>query len=479
MDIVSEAARRFGNAPALFTPDGTTSFIECDQQSACIASTLAAKGIGEGEIVAIVAPNSPAMLLLLMALLRIGAIAAPVNHRFPASHIEGVLHRLGPKLTLVDPAVCAGLSGMQTMTLQKLIDEATGSPSEDFRAASAVDRPASIIHTSASSGAPKAVLHSFSNHWHNAMGSATNIAFAPGECWLLSLPLYHIGGYSMLFKSLVGGGALATGFEQNSLEESLARLPVTHLSLVPTQLYRMLRSPESTSLLKRLKVILLGGSASSMPLLEEAVHAELPVYLTYGSTEMGSQITTSTRPVTKPTKESGRVLPYREVMIAPDGEILVKGACLFVGYLSEGTLRKARDSEGWFHTGDTGSISEEGQLYVLGRKDNMFISGGENIHPEEIEQALAAIPGITEALVVPSPDSEYGMRPAAWLRTEKGAWVEESVIADMLRKSIGRLKTPVAFSRVEKWVTIAGSAKIDRNWYRRLASGEAHANGNS
>ena len=475
MDIVSEAARMFGNAPALFTPDGILSFTECDRQSARMASALAATGIGEGEIVAVVAPNSPSMLILLMALLRIGAVSAPVNHRFPATHIEGVLRRLDPKLTLVDPAIFTGLSSIQTMTLKKITDEALGSPSEAFMAASSMERRASIIHTSASSGTPKAVLHSFSNHWHNATGSAANIPFSPGECWLLSLPLYHIGGYSMLFKSLLGGGALAVGCQQNTLEESLARFPVTHLSLVPTQLYRMLRSPESTELLKRLKVILLGGSASGMPLLEEAVHEKLPLYLTYGSTEMGSQITTSARPITAPSRDSGRLLPCRELRIAPDGEILVKGECLFKGYLSEGGLRTARDSSGWFHTGDTGSISNEGLLFVLGRKDNMFISGGENIHPEEIEQALTSIPGITEALVVPSPDREYGMRPVAWIHTEKGDGLDDNVIGEMVRRSIGRLKTPASFNRVEEWVTIAGSAKIDRGWYRRLASGEAQA----
>jgi O-succinylbenzoic acid--CoA ligase len=469
MDIVAEAANAFGTAPALITNERTLSFVEFDEETARIASTLASAGIGQGDIVAILSPNSPAMLLLLTALMRMGAVAAPVNNRFPAIQINGVLQRLAPKMTLVDPDSALTGTG-EAIELVKFVADAVAVASATFPAASDTERPVSVIHTSASSGKPKAALHSFSNHWHSAKGSAMNLPFGPGDCWLLSLPLYHVGGYSMIYKSLVGGGAIAVPAQDASLAESLSRFPVTHLSLVPTQLYRMLRTRGGSDLLQGLKAVLLGGSAASAPLLEEAVREKLPVYVSYGSTEMSTQVSTSHRLMTAPKSDSGAILPYREALIAPDGEILVKGPCLFMGYLDEGRLRTARDPEGWFHTGDMGMISEDGSLTVLGRKDSMFVSGGENIHPEEIEKALTAVPGIEEAVVVPAPDMEYGMRPMAWIRSSEGIGPDDAFIGKSVGAVLGRLKTPVSFNRVQEWVTIAGSAKIDRGWYRNLAA---------
>jgi len=471
MDIVARAATSFGESPALITPERNWSFAELDAGSARIAAAFASEGIGQGDIVSVVAPNSPPMLLTLIALLRIGAVAAPVNHRFPVGHIEGMLQRLAPRMTLVDTA-SGFTSPSETIDLQTFVTNAIAEGSISFTPDTDDERPVSVIHTSASSGTPKAALHSFSNHWHNAKGSTENLPFGPGDCWLLSLPLYHIGGYSMIFRCLACGGAIAAGGPGLTIEEAIAALPVTHLSLVPTQLYRMLRTTHGTALLSGLKAILLGGSAASVPLLEAAVTEGLPVYLTYGSTEMGSQVSTSAGPISTPVTDSGKILPFREATISPEGEILVKGPCLFLGYLEPNGLEQSRDAEGWFHTGDSGSISDDGMLTVLGRRDNMFVSGGENIHPEEIEKALAAIPGIEEALVVPAPDSEYGMRPEAWIRVADGTEVDERGIASRIGEVLGRLKTPVAFNRVSEWVTIAGSAKIDRGWYRKQAAGQ-------
>ena len=471
MDIVAEAANAFGTAPALITPGRTLSFVELDYETALVASALASAGIKQVDIVAIVAPNSPEMFILLAALLRMGAVAAPVNNRFPAKQIEGVLQRLAPKMTLVDPST--GLTGTGgAIELVKFVADAVAVASTDFPADIDTQRPVSVIHTSASSGKPKAALHSFSNHWHSAKGSAMNLPFGPGDCWLLSLPLYHVGGYSMMYKSLLGGGAIAVPAQDASLADSLSRFPVTHLSLVPTQLYRMLRAPGGSDLLRRLKAVLLGGSAVSAPLLEEAVKEKVPVYVSYGSTEMSTQVSTSPRPVTAPRNDSGAMLHFREARIAPDGEILVKGQCLFMGYIDEGRLNTARDIEGWFHTGDMGVISEERLLTVIGRKDSMFVSGGENIHPEEIEKALTSVPGIEEAVVVPAPDTEYGMRPMAWLRISEGVSLDDALMGASVGAVLGRLKTPVSFNRVQEWVTIAGSAKIDRGWYRKLAGGK-------
>lgn len=460
MDIVTRAAQTFGSKPALITGKRTISFIQLNLETARIASAFAAEGIMASDIVALVSPNSESMLLALTALLRTDAIAAPVNNRFPSNQIAGVIQRLHPAMTL------------DAAALEGFVSEALKSQRSGFRPSTTLQRPVSIIHTSASTGNPKAAMHTLANHWHSAMGSAVNLPFGPGDCWLLSLPLYHVGGYSMLFKCLLGGGALAIPSPEKPIAESLESFPVTHLSLVPTQLYRMLRTPGGAERLGRLKALLLGGSAAGAPLLKEAIRENIRLYLTYGSTEMSTQISTSPAPITSVQGDSGVLLPYREATVAPDGELLVKGPCLFMGYLEDRRLRTGRDTEGWFQTGDMGSISPEGVVTVRGRTDNMFISGGENIHPEEIEKALCSIDGIEEAVVVPAPDAEYGMRAVAWIRVHKRGGPDDATIITNLKSSLGTLKTPVRFTRERSLVTIPGSAKIDRGWYRNKAKGE-------
>ncbi|NTW57253.1 MAG: o-succinylbenzoate--CoA ligase, partial [Chlorobiaceae bacterium] len=469
MDIVGKAAALFGDLPALRVPGKTISFNECRKITEGIACRFLSQGLKQGDVVAVVSPNTPDTALLLLGLLKAALVAAPLNCRFPLHLIEQTVEKLRPQLLLTGPNEAFELPGIRKESISKAIEESTRfdasvieEPPEN------PERPVTIIHTSASTGSPKAALHSFSNHWHNALGSNVNISFGPGDCWLLSLPFYHIGGYAVIFRALASGASMAAGNPGVNLASSLKEFPVTHLSLVPTQLYRLLGNPETAELLTGMKAILLGGSPAPKSLIEEAVQLGLPLYLSYGSTEMGSQISTTPGPVSGLQQDSGRILPFREVMEAVDGELLVRGECLFSGYLSGGELDPRRDGDGWFHTRDIGRISEDGRITVLGRKDNMFISGGENIHPEEVEKALMTIDGIMEAIVVPVPDREYGQRPAAFIRTF-GKNMPADAEIDLLMKGLaGKLKAPVCYWRVDEWTVLPGSQKTDRAFYRRL-----------
>lgn len=469
MDLIATASHTFTTSPALVSKDGSISFAALDRETAEICQRLAQHGIGKGARVALVMENSIPMLMLLLSLMRMGAVAAPLNYRFPASKVQGLLDRLEPALLIGPDILTSGLEAAEVLRPEILLETADGPwhISEPLRFDNSPATPVSIIHTSSSSGQPKAAVHSLANHYYNALGSNENIAFGPGDCWLLSLPLFHIGGYAIIVRALTGGGALAVPDRLMGLDEALGIYPVTHLSLVPTQLYRLLSNPENREKLSEMKAVLLGGSAVEPSLLEEACRCRVPVYLSYGSTEMGSQITTTSSPATSMT--AGKPLAWREVAIGTDNEILVKGPCLFLGYLSqEGTERKT-DAEGWFHTGDTGAISPSGELRVTGRKDNMFISGGENIHPEEIERALLSVNGIVRAMVVATPDSEYGMRPVAWIETREEAPGDQEIL-ETIRESLGRLKTPIMLNRTTAWKLLSGTEKIDRQWYREKGS---------
>ena len=179
-------------------------------------------------------------------------------------------------------------------------------------------------------------------------------------------------------------------------------------------------------------------------MIAEALRRKLPVFTTYGLTEMASQVATMPF-VAAPDKRatSGKVLRHRQLEIAPDGEILVRGATLFAGYVDESGIDPGVDADGWFHTGDLGALDGEGFLTVNGRKDFMFISGGENIHPEEIEKALLALSGIERAAVVPVDDPEFGQRPVAFLKTD-GPLPNRDELKRLLSDRIEAFKVPVA-----------------------------------
>jgi O-succinylbenzoic acid--CoA ligase len=340
--------------------------------------------------------------------------------------------------------------------------EGGGKPGIAAKRPFSLDQEATILFTSGTTQLPKAVLHTMGNHYYSALGANENIPFTPGDRWLLSLPIYHIGGLAILVRATLGGGAVVMADLKQTTAKTFKHLKISHLSVVPTQLYRMLQNEEIRQSLAKLKAILIGGSDIPRDLIRKASHYGLPIHTTYGSTEMSSQVTT-TKPKEPPEKllTAGPVLNYRKLKIAHDGEILVKGKTLFKGYITaEGKIEKPVDAAGWFATGDIGSLDAAGYLTVRGRKDNMFISGGENIYPEEIETQLRNMPGIINAIVVPVNHPEFGSRPAAFLQVA-GENVDETEIRQLLEKNVPRFKIPDHFF---PWPQIdrQGKLKYDR-----------------
>ena len=316
-----------------------------------------------------------------------------------------------------------------------------------------------MVFTSGSSGEAKAVVHSTANHLYNAAGSAANIPLGPGDAWLVALPLSHVAGLSILFRTL-SAGACALFADSGALHDAgdpTARLlpDATHVSLVETQLRRLLQIPGWQALTRRLRAALIGGSALSTPLLRQARDAGLPVCASYGCTEMASQIAT-TRPGDPSETFVGAapVLPHREVAISGDGEVLLGGRTLCLGYLDQERVRPAAGANGWFASGDLGRL-DGGRLSITGRRDARFISGGENIQPEEVEQALLAHPAVLAAVCVAVPDPEFGSRPAAFLALAAGPLPPPDLEAH-LDARLARFKHPVRYFALP--ATPSGSA---------------------
>lgn len=351
----------------------------------------------QGDHVAWCPENNAEALRTFWAIISRGCVACPLSHRFPNSTRNEILERID---------ACWLPSDTIEMGPRHPQDHPLPTSDADLK------QPSTIILSSGSTGTPKAVVHSMAAHIASAEGAATNMPLLPGDRWLWSLPLCHISGLSIVIRCAVSGATIVGMPDKEKLTAGLlCERKITHLSVVATQLRRLLSEDNFPS--PHLKFVLLGGSSIDPALVRTSRRRGIDVFTTYGLTEMASQVTTSSS--NGAPEKSGNVLPGRELKIDDSGEIHVRGETLCLGYYRDGQVQSVVNERAWFLTGDLGSLDDSGQLTVQGRLDNMFISGGENIHPENIERAMMNAFGLQQVIVVPKPDDTFGARPFAFV----------------------------------------------------------------
>ena len=427
--------------------------------------------IKKNDYVCIAGSNSPEYVVIFLSLIFYGAIAVPIDHCLPIKTMNKIL--TGLKCTyLYYDAANINLKNLHEDILSYPLNEVDitekGSVSlqKDIFPINA-EKICNILFTSGSTDTPKGVIHSINNHIYSALGSNLNIEFQTGDRWLLSLPLFHVGGIAILFRALVSGGTVVIPKNRKISLTALKKFCVTHLSLVPTQLYRLIGLIDDSDESLDLKSLLIGGDRVNRPLFDKAMKLKLPLFLSYGSTEMSSQIT-----ATKCMDEKNNVISYgkplmhRELMISSSGNVLVKGQTLFNGYIDELGIAQKFDREEWFNTGDIGRIDDSGNLIILGRKDNMLILGGENICPEEIESCLEKINLVQKAVVVPITDFEFGCIAVAFVQTDCTTKIDKGSFDLILKQSLPKYKWPKYYF---KFPNSSNSLKINRKELQQLA----------
>ena len=411
--------------PALLLDQQPVSYQQLDRLVEQCRQKLAHQNMGKERHLAVIARNPVDTLIFALACLREKIVFCPVNPAFPEQQRQQYYQRINTTLVVESSGVSMGEEPVKIKSLEPVFIDP--------------ESIMSLIATSGTSGTPKAVAHSYSNHYFNAVGSHHQMPLSSGDHWLLSLPLFHVGGFAIIIRCLLAGATMVVETEKGSLEQVLMSTPVTHLSLVNTQLYRLLSQGLNLYELG-VRTILLGGGIASPDLVNKALSQGLRLLTTYGMTEMASQVCTGHPRFNDRGVTSGELLPGRDLTLSASGEIWVRGKPLAMGYYQQGSLIPLVDKEGWYHTGDQGAWYQ-GQLQVMGRIDNMFISGGENIHPEEVERALAALPGVIQSVVVPVTSQEFGQRPVAYVETVDGT-VDESFTKRHLAGKIAKFKVP-------------------------------------
>jgi len=431
-------AQRRGDATALTLNDQPLSWRQLCQQVDALAAGLAQQGVSEGAGVALRGRNGSQMVLAWLALMQCGARVLPLNPQLPSALLEELLPELNMDYAL-ELGCDALLSRFPALALTP------GEPAEtgDWQP----NRIVSMTLTSGSTGLPKAAAHSAQAHLASAQGVLAAIPFHPQDCWLLSLPLFHVSGQGILWRWLLAGAQLAV---RESLPLHQALSGCTHASLVPTQLWRLLNDHHPLTL----KAVLLGGAAIPVELTDMATERGIACWCGYGMTETASTVCAK-RADGKP--DVGTALPGREIKIV-DGEVWLRSASLASGYWRNAVLRPLLNQDGWFATRDRGEI-HDGCLTVLGRIDNLFFSAGEGIQPEEVERVIATHPHISQVFVVPLADSEFGHRPVAIVEGE--ADLDLTSLAGWVSDKLARFQQPV------RWLALPahfknGGIKISR-----------------
>lgn len=502
---------------ALATPGKTAvvfegrsvSYVELDRMADGQAAGLTALGIQPGDKVAARVENSLEAVALIHAVARIDAVFVPLNTRLTAAEIGWQLNLVEPALLVVDdepvdkgggnagqwpgptPDVQALLSEpLQTDYLSELgggeysIGVDTGSERRVPRQQEE-GQLQSIVFTSGSTGTPKGVQLSFANHFWSATASAFRLGVGTEDRWLSCLPLYHVSGMAVVFRSCLYGTAivLQRRFQLEEFQRCLRENRVTQTSLVPTLLHRLLHSSPATEWPQSLRTVLIGGAAASPELLLAALEEGVPVAPTYGLTEAATQAATALpADVRRKPGSVGGPLMFTELRIADSdgrplpqgevGEILVRGPQVTTAYYRNPTATAAALQGGWLHTGDMGRVDSDGDLFVLQRRADLIVSGGENIYPVEVETVLRDHPAVADVCVVGLPDAEWGQRCAAAVQLHAGKTVTRDELLAFSRGRLAGYKQPSAkHIRFVDALPETASGKIARQAVRTMFEG--------
>lgn len=386
---IFEWSQRRPHHLALLTETDSISYLAFDRliQSEC--HFIQSLNLPPQSPLPFIAHNTLECVCFFFAAWRMKMIACPLSFRHPKQALASILQQLG-----VDHLILPQNSVGTTKNVE--IDESL---------------LATMLLTSGTTGKPKIALHRLSHHFESAKAAILPLKLEPDDRYQSSLPLFHIGGIALLVRTFLAGSTLVLSDKHEA----------THYSLVPTQLFRLIQKKT----IFPHKCILLGGAPITPALYEQAMNLNIQLYLTYGMTETSSMITLKSPK--DPLYSLGQVLEHLELKIQNDGELWVRGKSLFEGYLHHPSLL----ADSWFATGDRGQLTNEGTLHFLGRKDRLFISGGENIQPEEIEEAIVSAFKVAQAIVLPFSDAEFGMRPAAYLYDP-----EHTITLEMLQQKL-------------------------------------------
>ena len=413
--------------------------------------------------IAIVSDNSVTMAVYLLAAMLVRKEVLLLNVHLTAGEIENQLCQLHIITVLHSAKRCGQVPKSVTSMEFESMESMLHNEEKDIFDWIVNDNDiAAIMNTSATTGQFKSVPLRWSQIKAHVQASQEVLGRSEQDNWLMVLPLFHVSGLSILMRSLYNGTAMTImeSYDEEQVLQCIHDGRINMMSLVPT----ILKNLEPRIIHHQLRVILLGGEFIPRPLVDACVEKQLPIYKTYGMTETFSQSVTMPVLLNLNKLDSvGKPLPGMTVHIVnPDvdgvGEIHLNGPMVMRGYINREPIH------GDFNTDDMGYVDEDGFLYILNRRTDLIISGGENIYPKEIEDTVYAMQGVKECAVIPVADTKWGQVPALFVAFDDiDALGTDSkmIVRDYISSKLAKYKVP-------KYITIMdalprnGTGKIMR-----------------
>ena len=419
----------------------------------------------EASRIAILSDNSVTMAIYVLATMVVHKELLLLNVHLKPKEIENQLAQLDVTTVLHSVERREQLANsISTITFESLERILSDEEAEDTFDWTFEDRDIAVImNTSATTGQFKSVPLRWGQIRAHVQASKEVLGKTEQDNWLMVLPLFHVSGLSILLRSLYNGTAVTIlpKYDEAQVLKLIESENINMMSLVPTILTQL--EPSITH--HKLRVILLGGEFIPMALIDACEKKSLPIYKTYGMTETFSQsVTFSVLDYPHKRDSVGKPLPGMQVRIdKPDadgvGEIHLTGPMVMTGYIDKEPI------DGDLNTDDIGYIDEDGFVYILNRRKDLIISGGENIYPKELEDLVYTLPSVKECAVVPVPDPKWGQVPALFVAFHDGESMTADAILSFMTKSLAKYKVP-KYVKILPALPRNGTGKIVRNELR-------------
>ncbi|MCY0895798.1 MAG: o-succinylbenzoate--CoA ligase [Alicyclobacillaceae bacterium] len=467
-DWLSRQATVGPTKTALVFDERAYTYRELLDASLQMKTLLQHSGVHSGDRVAVLSRSSHWFTLAVHGIMQADAVVVPLNRKLQRDELAYQLRDVDATTLLVDESMKEVAEQVLTAAgadarLVEAEHSAFEKPS-DPRESLTLDGLHSILYTSGTTGFPKGAMLTNGTQWFSAAASMLTFGMMPDDEWLMPMPLFHVGGLASLMRTAIYGttAVVHQQFDATRVHDELERRHITMLSVVPTMLQRMLAQMVKPRYETHLRAVLVGGSGVSSRLLQTALERGLPVHASYGLTEANST-TTVLRPTQLGSHIGSSGLPMPAVQVAirlkdgtvarePNriGEILLAGPTIMAGYWRRPEATDQTIVDGWLHTGDIGSIAEDGHLTVLDRRNDLIVVGGENVYPAEVEGVLSACPGVVEAGVFGATHEELGQVPMAVVVLEADRVVLEEDMLQFCRERLAAYKCPRSIAVAEE-----------------------------
>lgn len=453
-------------------------FRQLKEEAVEIARKLRKNGLMEGERISLLGPSTPDMVFIIHGCLLAGLEIVMLNSKLSTREIAWQLDDCKASTVIVADEFLSRVEDLKTNVLTFSTLKSSGQQDLSITAMWDPSRTMTIMYTSGTTGHPKGVRQTVGNHTSSALSSVLNLGLNEADIWLCTMPLFHISGFSILARSVIYGMGvrLYEKFDTLAVTDEVRNGTVTRISVVATGLQRLLDELEKSDTIAHasLRTVLAGGGPVPDEYLRRAEKYNLPVLQTYGMTETSSQTATlSSEDALRKSGSAGKPLFFNQIKIREEekpgdlGEVLIAGPHVTPGYIGYAADKNPLEN-GWLPTGDIGYIDEDGYLFIVDRRSDLIISGGENIYPAEIENVLLSCPNVLEAGVCGQDHPEWGSVPIAFI--VKDGEISESELETYCREHLAGYKVPKAFHFVEQLPRNASNKLLRRElkeWMKR------------